>query len=61
MTEQNISSIICLQNELPIIKLSEYNLDSYVKGYHVYKDIWKPNIGDVRGGSRNISELGNYL
>ena len=47
MTEQNISSIICLQNELPIIKLSEYKLDSYVKGYHVYKDIWKPNIGDV--------------
>ena len=47
MTEQNISSIICLQNELPIIKLCEYKLDSYVKGYHVYKDIWKPNIGDV--------------
>ena len=46
MTEQNISSIICTKRT-SIIKLSEYKLDSYVKGYHVYKDIWKRNIGDV--------------
>ena len=43
MKEQNISSIICLENELPIIKLSEYRLESYVKGYHEYKDIWNPH------------------
>ena len=47
MNEQKITSIICVQNELPIIKLEEYRLTSYVKGYHEYKGIWKPKIGDV--------------
>ena len=47
MNEQKITSIICVQNELPIIKLEEYRLTSYVKGYHEYKGIWKPEIGDV--------------
>lgn len=46
MNEQKVASIICVQNELPIIKLEEYRLTSYVKGYHVYKDTWKPKIGD---------------
>ena len=47
MNEQKITSIICEQNELPIIKLEEYRLTSHVKGYHEYKGIWKPEIGDV--------------
>ena len=42
MNEQKITSIICVQNELPIIKLEEYRLTSHVKGYHEYK-----GIGDV--------------
>ena len=47
MNEQKITSIICVQNEFPIIKLEEYRLTSYVKGYHEYKSISKPEIGDV--------------
>ena len=47
MNEQKITSIICVQNELPIIKLEEYRLTSHVKGYHEYKGIWKPETGDV--------------
>ena len=47
MNEQKITSIISVQNELPIIKLEEYRLTSHVKGYHEYKGIWKPEIGDV--------------
>ena len=47
MNEQKINSIICVQNELPIIKLEEYRLTSHVKGYREYKGIWKPGIGDV--------------
>ena len=47
MNEQKITSIICVQNELPIIKLEEYRLTSHVKGYHEYKGIWKPEISDV--------------
>ena len=47
MNEQKITSIICVQNELQIIKLEEYRLTSHVKRYHKYKGIWKPEIGDV--------------
>ena len=47
MNEQKITSIICVQNELPIITLEEYRLTSHVKGYHECKGIWKPEIGDV--------------
>ena len=47
MNEQKITSVICVRNELPIIKLEEYRLTSHVKGYHEYKGIWKPKIGDV--------------
>ena len=47
MNEQKITSIICVQNELPITKLEEYRLTSHVKGYHEYKGIWKPEIGNV--------------
>ena len=44
MTKQKISSIICLQNEPPIIKLSEHSLNSYGKGQgqgHLEAKHWK--------------------
>ena len=47
MAEQNTVSIICQQNELPIILLQEFRIKSYVKGYHAYKGIWKPQVGDM--------------
>ena len=46
MNVQKITSIICVQNELPIIKLEEYRLTSHAKGYNEYKGIWK-EISDV--------------
>ena len=32
--------------ELILIKQKQYDLDSFVRGYHAYMDIWKPKAGD---------------
>ena len=36
--------------EIPIIitkNLATYEFDSFVRGYHAYKDIWNPRIGEI--------------
>ena len=37
---------MCLQNYLPVIITSNLILASYIKGYHVYKNIWASCIGE---------------
>ena len=37
---------LSFEDELPIIVLREYQLASHVKGYHVYKNTWKPAVGE---------------
>ena len=32
--------------KLILIKKKQYDLDSFVRGYHVYMGIWKTKIGD---------------
>ena len=32
--------------ELILIKQKQYDLDFFVRGYHVYIDIWIPKVGD---------------
>ena len=32
--------------EFILIKQKQYDLDSFVRGYHTYMDIWKPKVGD---------------
>ena len=32
--------------ELILIKQIQYDLDSFVRGYHAYIDIWAPKVGD---------------
>ena len=34
------------QEEVPVIVLKELEIDTYVKGHHVSKDIWTPEIGE---------------
>ena len=34
------------QEEVPVIVLKEFEIDTYVNGHHVYKDIWTPEIGE---------------
>lgn len=37
---------ILYQEELAVIVLKEFEIDTYIKGHHVYKDIWTPEIGE---------------
>ena len=37
---------ICFQNEIPIILTTCLEIQTYIKGHHVYKDIWTPEIGE---------------
>ena len=37
---------ICLQDELPIVLITTLDLKTFIKGYHVYKDIWAPKQGE---------------
>ena len=36
-----------MYEELTVITLKEYQCQSAVKGFHVYKEIWKPVEGEV--------------
>ena len=36
------TEIICLQDELPIVLISTRDLETFIKGHHMYKDIWTP-------------------
>ena len=36
-----------MTGEIPIVLLSVWNLESYVHGHHVYKDVWTPTIGET--------------
>ena len=31
---------------IPVIAKASTEIDTYVKGYHVYKNIWKPNVNE---------------
>ena len=40
------TEIICLQDELPIVLITTLDLETFIKGHHVYKDIWTPKQGE---------------
>ena len=37
---------VSLEDELPAILLREYELESHVKGYNFYKNLWESAIGE---------------
>ena len=37
---------ICFQEEVPIILITSVELGTYIKGHHVYKEIWNPKLGE---------------
>ena len=41
--------------EIPIVVTTNFDADSFVKGYHEYKSIWSPNIVST------VREPGNLL
>ena len=32
------------QEEMPVIALKEFEIYTYLKGHHLYKDIWTPEL-----------------
>ena len=41
----DVTRIIMDQNEIKVIVTRNFEMVSYVKGYHVYKMLWNPLIG----------------
>ena len=39
------TEIICLQDELPVVLITTLDLETFIKGHHMYKDIWTPKQG----------------
>ena len=40
------TEIICLQDELLIVLITTLDLETFIKGHHMYKDIWAPKQGE---------------
>ena len=46
------------QNEkIPIVVTTNFYVDSLVKGYHEYKSIWTPKIGEILSTEREPGNL----
>ena len=44
--KMDVTRIIMDQNEIKVIVTRNFEMVSYVKGYHVYKTLWNPLIGE---------------
>ena len=45
------------QNEIKVIVTRNFEMVSYVKGYHVYKTLWNPLIGEFLSREREPDNL----
>ena len=36
---------ICFQDKIPVILNISVELETYIKGHHVYKEVWNPEAG----------------
>ena len=52
-------SVICVQNDLPIILLSTLEVNSFIKGYHEYKEEWIAHIGEILAVEREPDNMTN--
>ena len=37
---------VCVSPELTVAISSSFSFDSVIRGHHIYKDIWTPNVGE---------------
>ena len=44
--KMDVTRIIMDQNEIKVLVTRNFEMASYVKGYHVYKTLWNPLIGE---------------
>ena len=43
--------------EIQIVVSTNFEIDSFVKGYHEYKNIWTPKIGETLSTEREPGNL----
>ena len=43
--------------EIQIVVTTNFEIDSFVKGYHEYKNIWTPEIGETLSTEREPGNL----
>ena len=47
MTEVVTTETICIQDELPITMITTMDLETFIKGHHIYKNIWTPQLDEL--------------
>ena len=47
MTEVVTTEAICIQDELPITLITSMDLETFIKGHHIYKNIWTPQLDEL--------------
>lgn len=47
MTEVVTTDTICIQDELPITLITSMDLETFIKGHHIYKNIWTPQLDEL--------------
>lgn len=50
--------VMLKQEEFPLVIVKSFEMDCFVKSYHVYKSIWTPVIGEILTSER---ESGNII
>ena len=57
----DVTRTIMDQNEIKVIVTRNFEMVSYVKGYHVYKTLWNPLIGEFLSCERKPDNpMGKY-
>ena len=46
MVKMAANETICFQDEIPVILITCLELETYIKGHHVYKEVWTPELGE---------------
>ena len=47
MIEVVTTKIICIQDELPVTLITSMDLETFIKGHHIYKNIWTPQLDEL--------------
>ena len=54
MSDISIRDILICE-EFQIVLIKSYEIDSFIMGYHVYKDDWTPLVGEKLTGVMEIN------
>ena len=47
MTEAVTTETICMQDQLPITLITSMDLETFIKGHHIYKNIWTRQLDEL--------------